>query len=253
MRESTMRTAIVTGGARGIGASVVKRLAADGFAVGVLDVDADACAETAEQVRSAGGKALALRADVSNEQQVEEAVERCASDLGPPVVLVNNAGIIRDNPLFKMETQQWDQVIAVHLRGSFLMTRAAQGHMTKAGWGRIINLSSISALGNKGQSNYAAAKAGIQGFTKTLAIELGKFGITSNCITPGYIETDMLVTTAERMGISYEQFATMMIADTAVARMGQPEDIAAAASFFARDDASFVTGQVLYVAGGPYA
>ncbi len=248
-----MRTAIVTGAARGIGASVARRLAVDGFAIGVLDLDAAACAEVVEDIRAGGGRAIALAADVSNEEQVIAAVERCDEELGAPVVLVNNAGIIRDNPLFKMSTLEWDSVISVHLKGSFLMARAVQGHMTKSGWGRIINMSSISALGNKGQSNYAAAKAGIQGFTKTLAIELGKFGITANCIAPGYIETDMLVETAARMGISYDDFAAQMVADTAVSRMGQPEDIASAAAFFARDDASFVTGQILYVAGGPYA
>ncbi|TQL46565.1 3-oxoacyl-[acyl-carrier protein] reductase [Homoserinimonas aerilata] len=252
MSENT-KTAIVTGGARGIGAAVAKRLAEDGFAVGVLDIDEVACANTVEQIRAAGGRAITLGADVSNEEQVEEAVARCARELGAPVVLINNAGIIRDNPLFKMSTQEWDLVLSIHLKGSFLMTRAVQSHMTKSGWGRIINMSSISALGNKGQSNYAAAKAGIQGFTKTLAIELGKFGVTANCIAPGYIETDMLVQTADRMGISYDEFASKMVAETAVARMGQPEDIAAAVAFFARDDASFVTGQILYVAGGPYA
>ena len=194
--SGTGEVAIVTGAAQGIGASIARRLAADGMAVGVLDLRAADCAEVVEAIRADGGRAVALEADVSNEDAVIAAVQQCADELGPPLVLVNNAGIIRDYPLFKMATADWDSVIAVHLRGAFLMSRQVQTFMTSSGWGRIINMSSISALGNKGQSNYAAAKAGIQGFTKTLAIELGKFGITANCIAPGYIETDMLLSVA---------------------------------------------------------
>ena len=141
----------------------------------------------------------------------------------------------------------------VHLRGHFLMSRAVQAHMTEQGWGRIVNISSTSALGNRGQANYAAAKAGIQGFTKTMAIELGKFGVTVNAIAPGLIETAMTRATAERMGVGYEQFVEDAARQIPVARTGTPEDIAAAASFFVREDASFVSGQVLYVAGGPRA
>jgi 3-oxoacyl-[acyl-carrier protein] reductase len=247
----TARTALVTGAARGIGAAVARRLAADGFQVGVLDLRESDAAETAAAIEAAGGRALALGADVADEEQAAAAVARCAEKLGSPVVLVNNAGILRDGALFKMPVADWDAVMDVHLRGAFLMSRAAQAHMTAAGWGRIVNLSSISALGNRGQANYAAAKAGIQGFTKTLAIELGKFGITTNCVAPGYIETDMLHVTAERMGITYEEFAARMVADIPAARVGVPDDIAAAVSYFARDEASFVNGQVLYVSGGP--
>ncbi len=181
----TQRTAIVTGGARGIGAAVSRRLAADGYQVAVLDLDESACAATVAAVEELGSKAIAVGADVADEAAVQSAVDRVASDLGAPTVLVNNAGITRDNLLFKMSTVDWDSVINVHLRGAFLMSRATQQHMTEAGWGRIVNLSSISALGNRGQANYAAAKAGLQGFTKTLAIELGRFGVTVNAIAPG--------------------------------------------------------------------
>lgn len=247
----TARTALVTGAARGIGAAVARRLAADGFQVGVLDLRAEDAAATVAAIEASGGRALALGADVSDEADAAAAVARCADELGPPVVLVNNAGILRDAALFKMSSTDWDAVMNVHLRGAFLMTRAAQAHMTAAGWGRIVNLSSISALGNRGQANYAAAKAGIQGFTKTLAIELGKFGITTNCVGPGYIETDMLTLTAERMGITYEEFAARMIEGIPVGRVGQPDDIASAVSFFVREESAFVNGQVLYVAGGP--
>jgi len=166
-------------------------------------------------------------------------------------VLVNNAGVLRDNLLFKMSEDDWDLVLGVHLRGAFLMSREVQKHQTEQKWGRIVNLSSTSALGNRGQANYSAAKAGMQGFTKTLAIELGKFGITCNAIAPGFIETDMTAATAARVGVDFEQFKEGAAAAIPVRRVGQPEDIAALASFLASDEAGFVSGQVIYVAGGP--
>jgi 3-oxoacyl-[acyl-carrier protein] reductase len=247
------RTAIVTGAARGIGAGVAKRLAADGFAVAVLDLDEAACKAVVDEIVTAGGRGLAVGVDVSDEGAVTGAVQRVADEVGEPTVLVNNAGIIRDNLLFKMSLDDWDSVIGVHLRGSFLMARACQGFMTQAGWGRIVNLSSTSALGNRGQANYAAAKAGLQGFTKTLALELGRFGITANAIAPGFVETEMTVATAERLGIPFEDFKAAVVKDIPVGRGGLPADIAHAVSFFVSDGAGFVSGQVLYVAGGPKA
>jgi 3-oxoacyl-[acyl-carrier protein] reductase len=245
------RVAIVTGAARGIGAAVARRLHQDGFAVAVLDLDESACAQTVDAITSDGGRAIGVGVDVADADGVSAAVGRVAAELGGPVVLVNNAGITRDNLLFKMSEDDWDSVIRVHLRGAFLMSRAAQAHMTKAGWGRIVNLSSTSALGNRGQANYAAAKAGMQGLTKTLAIELGKFGVTANAIAPGFIATEMTRITAERLGVSFEEFQEARAKETPVPRVGQPEDIAHAVSFFVSEGASFVTGQVLYVAGGP--
>jgi 3-oxoacyl-[acyl-carrier protein] reductase len=245
------RTAIVTGAARGIGAAVARRLASDGYAVAVLDLDAAACAGTVDAITAAGGRALAVGVDVADEESVASAVGRVAEELGSPTVLVNNAGITRDNLLFKMTTDDWDSVMDVHLRGSFLMSRAVQRHMVDATWGRIVNLSSVSALGNRGQANYSAAKAGLQGFTKTLSIELGRYGVTVNAVAPGFIETDMTAATAARMGVDFDDFKKAAAAAIPVNRVGQPEDIAALVSYFVRDEAGFVSGQVVYVAGGP--
>jgi 3-oxoacyl-[acyl-carrier protein] reductase len=249
--SSTQRTAIVTGAARGIGASVSRRLAVDGCRVAVVDLDEDACASTVEALTALGATAMAVGADVADEAAVQEAVDRIAVKLGPPTVLVNNAGITRDNLLFKMSTTDWDSVINVHLRGAFLMSRATQQHMTEAGWGRIVNISSLSALGNRGQANYAAAKAGLQGFTKTLSLELGRFGITVNAIAPGFIATEMTAATASRLGMSFDDFKAANAEQIAVRRVGEPDDVANAVSFFADPASGFVSGQVLYVAGGP--
>ena len=245
------RVAIVTGSARGIGAATAERLAADGHAVAVLDLDEGACEAVAERITAAGGRAIAVGCDVSDAEQVEAAVARVADELGAPVVLVNNAGIIRDNLLFKMTEPDWDAVMNVHLKGAFLMTKACQAHMTAEKYGRIVNLSSTSALGNRGQANYSAAKAGMQGFTKTLAIELGKFGVTANAVAPGFIQTHMTQATAERIGVPFEDFLAHAAKETPVGRVGQPEDIAAMVSFFCSAEAGFVSGQVVYVAGGP--
>lgn len=248
---SETRTAIVTGSARGIGAAVAERLAKDGMQVAVVDLDESACQGVVDRITEAGGKALAVGCDVSDEAAVTAAVERIATELGAPTVLVNNAGVLRDNLIFKMSVSDWDTVMNVHLRGSFLMTRAAQKYMTEAKFGRVVNLSSTSALGNRGQVNYSAAKAGLQGFTKTLAIELGKFGVTANAIAPGFIVTDMTAATAERVGMDFEAFQQAAAQQIPVQRVGRPEDIAAMAAFFASEDAGFVSGQVVYVAGGP--
>jgi 3-oxoacyl-[acyl-carrier protein] reductase len=247
------RIAIVTGAARGIGAGTARRLAADGLAVGVLDLHEDDGARTVGEIEEAGGTAIAVGADVSDADQVSAAVEKVAAELGGPTVLVNNAGVTRDNLLFKMSEGDWDMVLNVHLRGAFLMTRAVQKYMVDAKWGRIVNLSSTSAVGNRGQVNYSAAKAGLQGYTKTLALELGKFGITANAVAPGFVVTDMTAATAARLGVSFEDFQAGAAKGIAVQRVGQVEDIANAISFFASEAAGFVSGQVLYVAGGPKA
>ncbi|MEU6486666.1 3-oxoacyl-ACP reductase FabG [Streptomyces sp. NPDC046887] len=251
MSTTEQRVAVVTGGARGIGAATAVRLAAEGRAVAVLDLDEAACKDTVEKITSAGGRALAVGCDVSDAAQVEAATARVAQELGAPVILVNNAGVLRDNLLFKMSESDWDTVVGVHLKGAFLMAKACQKHMVDAGFGRIVSLSSSSALGNRGQANYAAVKAGLQGFTKTLAKELGKFGVTANAVAPGFIATEMTAQTAARVGMGFEDFQAAAATQIPVQRVGTPEDVANAIAFFTGDDAGFVSGQVLYVAGGP--
>lgn len=247
----TARIAVVTGAARGIGAGVALRLARDGHDVAVLDLDIDACAETVAAVTATGRRALAVGADVSDETAVSAAVAEIVRDLGEPTVVVNNAGVLRDSMMFKMDLAAWRTVLDVHLTGAFLMSRATQRFMTDRGWGRIVNLSSTAALGNLGQANYSAAKAGLQGFTKTLALELGPYGVTVNVVAPGFTVTAMTHATAERVGIPFEQMEADVVSHIPAGRAGLPEDIAHAVSFFVDERSSFVSGQVLYVAGGP--
>ncbi|MDQ1562756.1 MAG: 3-oxoacyl-[acyl-carrier protein] reductase, partial [Actinomycetota bacterium] len=218
MADHEKRTAIVTGGGRGIGAAIAERLAKDGNRVGVIDLRTSDTEATVDRIIKAGGEAVGVGADVADADAVATAVQRIADDLGKPTILINNAGILRDNLLFKMTDDDWDAVIGVHLRGAFLMSRAVQSFQVEARWGRIVSLSSTSALGNRGQANYAAAKAGIQGFTKTLAIELGRYNVTANAIAPGFIATDMLRETAERIGMSFEDFMTAAAKDIPVGR-----------------------------------
>lgn len=242
---STQRTAVVTGAARGIGKAVAIRFAQDGHKVAVVDLDEAACQGTVDEITAAGGQAIAVGADVSNEEQVAAAFERIAAELGAPTLLVNNAGIIRDNMLFKMTVDDWDSVMGVHLRGAFLMTKACQAFMTQEKYGRIVNLSSTSALGNRGQANYSAAKAGDLGFTKALAQEGAKAGITVNAICPGYIGTDMVMAVPEKVRES-------IIAQIPVGRLGEVDEIARAVLFLASDEGGFITGSTLAINGGQY-
>ncbi len=245
------RTAIVTGGARGIGAAIATRLAQDGHNVAVIDLREEDTQSVVQEIEAAGGKALGIGADVTNEESATQAVERIAEELGAPTILVNNAGIIRDDMLFKMPLDGFTKVLDVHLTGNFIMTKAVQKYMVEEKFGRIISMSSTSALGNRGQTNYSAAKAGIQGMTKTYAFELGKFGVTANAIAPGFIQTDMTKATAERLGMDWEEFVKLNASQIPVGRPGVPDDIAHTASFLASEGAGFVSGQVIYVAGGP--
>jgi 3-oxoacyl-[acyl-carrier protein] reductase len=245
------KIAIVTGAARGIGAAIARRLAEDGHDVAVVDLDRDACADTVAAVEAAGRRGLAVAADVADEAAVRRGVAEVAQALGPPTVLVNNAGIIRDRTLAKLTLDDWESVINVNLRSVFLMCREVQGFMRAAQWGRIVNLSSIAALGVFGEANYSAAKAGIQGLTKTLAIELGRHGVTANAVAPGFVVTDMTREVAERSNMTIEAMTAEMMLGICVGRPGTPEDIANAVAFFADERSGFVTGQVLYAAGAP--
>ena len=242
------RVAVVTGSARGIGAATARRFAEEGAAVAVLDLDRDAAAETAAGLGAA--RSVGLACDVADAESVETAVAAVVEELGRVDILVNNAGVTRDNLLFKMTEDDWDAVMNVHLRGSFLMSRAVQKHMVAAKYGKILNLSSVSALGNRGQANYSAAKMGLQGFTRTLALELGPFGVNVYAVAPGFIVTEMTDATARRVGVEPEDYRKAAAEATPVRRVGQPEDIAAAAAFLCSDEASFITGQTLYVDGG---
>ncbi|MDT4932822.1 MAG: 3-oxoacyl-[acyl-carrier protein] reductase [Pseudonocardiales bacterium] len=244
------RVALVTGAAQGIGAEVARRLASDGAKVGVLDLDVDAAQAVADEITSAGGVAVGLGADVSKRDQVQAAVDALVAQFDGLQILVNNAGVLRDNLLFKMTDDDWTIVMEVHLRGAFLCSQIAQQHMVAAKYGRIISMSSTSALGNRGQANYATAKAGLQGLTKTLAIELGPFGVTANAIAPGFIETAMTAATAERIGTTIEQMREATASIVPVRRGGVPADVANTVAFFAGEEAGYVTGQVVYVDGG---
>lgn len=245
------RVAFVTGGSRGIGRAIVDRFAEEGAKVAFIDVNEEALKTSVQELRDKGIEVFAKVANVVNAEEVESAINETVETFGSLDILVNNAGVIRDNMLFKMTDNDWQTVMDVHLKGSFNSARAAQKHMVKQNYGRIINISSTSALGNRGQANYATAKAGLQGFTKTLAIELGKFGITANAVAPGFIETEMTRNTAARIGMTFEQLIEASVAHIPVGRSGKPSDIANAVAFFADERSSFVSGQVIYVAGGP--
>jgi 3-oxoacyl-[acyl-carrier protein] reductase len=245
VRRFEGRTALVTGGATGIGAATAERFASEGAQVVVADFDEAAASETAERI---GG--VAIRCDVTSRADVEAAVA-VAAESGRLDVLVTCAGIIRDNLVHKLSDDDWESVIATHLRGSFLAAQAAQAHMTQQGSGAMVLISSTSALGNRGQANYSAAKAGIQGLTKTLAIELGRFGVRVNCVAPGFIATAMTAQTADRLGVPFEDFQTAVAEQVPLKRVGQPEDVAGVIAFLCSEDAAYVTGQVLYVRGGP--
>ena len=243
------RVAFVTGASRGIGLATARRFAEEGASVRLTDVQG--AEEAAGALKAEGLEVSGARVDVTNRGEVEAAVGETAETYGRLDILVNNAGITRDNLLFKMTDEDWRTVMEVHLMGAFLCSQAAQKHMVEGGYGRIVNVSSTSALGNRGQANYAAAKAGIQGFTKTLAIELGRFGITVNAVAPGFVETEMTRAVATKMGMEFEDFVAERAKLIPVGRSGKPEDIAASILFFASEEAGFVSGQVLYAAGGP--
>jgi 3-oxoacyl-[acyl-carrier protein] reductase len=245
------RVAFLTGAGRGIGAATAQKLAREGAAVAVTDMDIGPAEETAQAIRDAGGKSLAIAVDVTNRESLESAAARAAEELGRLDILVACAGITRDNLLFRMTDEDWDGVITTHLKGSFMAARAAQKYMVEQRYGKMVFISSTSALGNRGQANYSTAKAGLQGLARTLSIELGPFNINVNAVAPGFIETRMTQATAERVGIDWEQFKKDAAARTPLRRTGVPDDVANVIAFLVSDQSSFVTGQVIYIAGGP--
>ncbi|MDQ6721047.1 MAG: 3-oxoacyl-ACP reductase FabG [Candidatus Dormibacteraeota bacterium] len=240
------RVALVTGAGRGIGAATAQLFAKEGAKVAVSDLDEGPAKEIARPI---GG--LAIACDVSDRGQVERMVERTVNEFGRLDILVTCAGIIRDNLLFKMTDDDWDAVIDTHLKGTFLCARAAQKLMVAQKYGKMVFLSSTSALGNRGQANYSAAKAGLQGMARTLAIELGAFNVNVNTVAPGFVETRMTRATAERMGVDYEAFKLGAASQIPLRRVGQPDDIANVIAFLCSDESSFVSGQTVYVRGGP--
>ena len=234
------KVAFVTGGGRGIGKATAARFASEGAKVAAADLAFDDDVQT-----------LRLETDVTNREAVEAAVARTVEELGGLDILVTCAGIIRDNLVHKLTDDDWEAVLATHLRGTFLAAQAAQRHMVEQGGGKMVLISSTSALGNRGQLNYSAAKAGIQGMTKTLAIELGRFNVNVNCVAPGFVSSAMTRETAERIGIPFEDFQRLAAEQTPLGRIGEPEDIAGVIAFLCSEDASYVSGQVIYVRGGP--
>ncbi|MCF3123524.1 3-oxoacyl-ACP reductase FabG [Streptomyces arenae] len=243
------RIAVVTGAAGGIGSATARCLAGAGAAVVLADVEGERVGVLAEEITSGGGRALAVECDVADPGHVKAMVRSVVREFGGPHILVNNAGVVRDGALHAMSEADWDAVHAVNLRGAFLCARAVHKHMARARWGRVLNLSSVSALGARGQVNYAAAKAGLEGMTRALAVELGPFGITVNAVAPGFIETPM--TKGSGGGTPRSTARAALVAETApVRRTGRPEDVAATLAFLAGDGASYITGQTIHVDGG---
>lgn len=245
------RVAVVTGAARGIGAAEAVKLAQDGADVAVFDLSEEACQETVAAVESAGQEALAVACDVSDKGQVRAAFEKVAERFGKVDILVNNAGVIRDNLSFKMSEEDWDTVLDVHLKGSFLCSQAVQKYMVDQEYGKIVMTSSVVAQGNRGQANYSSAKGALQSLAQTLALELGRFNINVNVVAPGWVETEMTKEAAERVGMSFEEMKERFAASIPLKRFGRVEDIANAVAFLVSDEADYISGEIIHVAGGP--
>jgi 3-oxoacyl-[acyl-carrier protein] reductase len=242
--DLTGRPAIVTGAARGLGRAIARNLAAAGAKVACVDINTETLAETISLIRDAGGTAEPIACDVTNSARVNEVVDEVVKMWGGLEILVNNAGITRDNMLMRMKDDQWDAVLNINLKGTFYFTRAAARPLLKGSQGRIINIASVSGLmGNPGQANYSASKAGVIGLTRTVAKELAGRNVTVNAVAPGFIVTDMTAKLGEELLEKVRQ-------EIPLKRLGQPQDIADAVLFLASDAASFITGHILAVDGG---
>ena len=247
------KVAVVTGAGRGIGKAIATRLAEEGARVVVNDVDLAFAENVAEKLKMMGRETLAIKADVSNWQEVEQMFEQAGQRFGRVDILVNNAGIRRDIPFHKMVEKEWDSVIAIQLKGSFNCARAAQKYMVRQNYGKIVNLSSPvpASLGNRGQTSYASVTAAIEGFTKALALELGRHNINVNCVAPDFIDTEMTRNTARREGMYLDDFKRFALAQIPLRRIGTPADVANVVLFLVSDESSFISGQVICVRGGP--
>ena len=247
------KVAVVTGAGRGIGKAIATKLAEEGARVVVSDVDLAFAESLAEKLKVMGREALAIKADVSNGQEVESMFEQAEQRFGGVDILVNNAGIRRDAPVHKISEKDWDSAIAVQLKGSFNCARAAQKYMVRQNYGKIVNLSSPvpASLGNRGQTSYASASAAIEGFTKALALELGRYNINVNCVAPDFIDTEMTRNTARKEGMYLDDFKRFALAQIPLRRLGTPEDVANVVLFLVCDESSFISGQVICVRGGP--
>lgn len=237
------RVALVTGAGSGIGEATARRLAAEGAVVVVNDVDVERARAVAGAIQKAGGQVQAVGANVTRRDEVERMVAGAVSEFGHVDVLINNAGINRDAMSHKMTEEQWDQVLAVNLKGTFLCAQAVLPRMRERGWGRVVNTSSVGALGNIGQANYSASKAGVIGLTRTLALEYAKYGVTVNCLAPGAVMTPMLA------GVP-DAIKEKITAQIPMGRIAGPAEIAGVHAFLASDDAGYITGQVIFVDGG---
>lgn len=237
------KVALVTGAGSGIGAATAKRFAREGALVVVNDAKTEGLEAVADEIRAAGSKALVVAGDVSRKADCERMVGETVKAFGRLDILINNAGINRDAMAAKMTEEQWDTVLAVNLKGTFLCCQAALPGMRERAWGRVVNTSSIGSLGNIGQANYAASKAGVIGLTRTLALEYAKYGVTVNAIAPGPVMTRMLA------GVP-DPIKEKIVAQVPVGRIAAPEEIAAVHAFLASDDAAFITGQVIFADGG---
>ncbi len=242
------RVAIVTGSGRGIGKAALFALAREGVKTVVTDISEEAVAQTLAELSAAGFDAIGVTADVCDAAQVERLVARATEQFGGVDILVNNAGFTRDKYLTKMSTNEWDSVVDTILKGAYLCTKAVLPSMMERQWGRIINISSRAHLGNPGQTNYAAAKAGLIGFTRALALEQGKFNITANAIAPGFIETELVKALP-----TYERLRDAALARNPLPRLGKPEDIADAIVYLASERSGYITGETLHVTGGRYS
>ncbi|KJR99862.1 MAG: 3-oxoacyl-ACP reductase [Peptococcaceae bacterium BRH_c4a] len=243
----TDKVAVVTGSARGLGKVIAQSFAGEGAAVTICDLDEKACKEVAREIKNSGGRAIGVTADVSKPEDAEKIIEQTVGAFGRIDILVNNAGTLKDMPIQDMSEEIWDKVIDACLKGSFLCSKYASVHMIRRNYGKIVNISSRAYLGNPGQANYSAAKAGIVGLTRALAKELGKYYINVNAVAPGLIETDAL-----KSHPKYEMIKERQKKDTPIRRIGIPEDVAGAVLFLSSDDASYITGDVLHVSGGRF-